>query len=71
MRYAVELARWNNLSQTIVYLDELLPADRLQFDSSTRVTLSDPAFRFWYGIVKPTLDPDAVRYVDNLLARSA
>jgi hypothetical protein len=47
----------------------VFPGDRVQFDMSTRITLSEPTFRFWYQIVKPTLNPDAVRYVDNLLAQ--
>ena len=67
--YAEQLVRWNNLAQTILYRDELLPGDRVQFDMSTRITLSEPTFRFWYQIVKPTLNPDAVRYVDYLLAQ--
>lgn len=50
-------------------MDQLLPQDRVHNDSSLRLSLSEPIFRLWYEISKSTLSPDAVRYLDNLLAQ--
>jgi hypothetical protein len=63
------VARWTNMAETIIHLDETLPVDREQFDIGVRAGVSDPAFRFWYQTFKPTLHPLAVRYTDNLLAQ--
>jgi len=62
-------ARWNNSSQTILYVDELLPGDRIQFDRTLRGGFAEPVVRWWWEFSKPAFNPDAVRYVDNLLAQ--
>ena len=62
-------AQWNNVSQTILYIDELPPGNRAQFDRTNRDGFSEPVVRLWYETVKSNFDPDAVRYVDNLLAQ--
>ena len=67
--HSESIARWSNVAQTFLYIDELNPGDRAQFDGSTRFALSEHAYRLWYDLFKPNLNPDAVRYVDNLLAR--
>jgi hypothetical protein len=62
-------ARWNNMSQTILYIDELSPGDRAQFDRTTRGGFSELLVRLWYESAKGNYNPDVVRYVDNLLAQ--
>jgi hypothetical protein len=62
-------ARWNNTSQTILYIDELSPGDRAQFDRTTRGGFSEPLVHLWYESAKGDYNPDVVRYVDNLLAQ--
>jgi hypothetical protein len=62
-------ARWNNSSHTILYADELLPGDRTQFDQTLRAGFAEPLALWWWEFSKPTFNPDAVRYVDNLLAQ--
>ena len=62
-------ARWNNTSQTILYIDDLPPGDRAQFDNTTRGGFSEPLAHLWYESVKGDYNPDVVRYVDNLLAQ--
>jgi len=62
-------ARWNNTSQTILYIDDLPPGDRAQFDNTTRGGFSEPLAHLWYESVKSDYNPDVVRYVDHLLAQ--
>ena len=57
---------WNNFSETIVRLDELLPMDRLAFDRELRASLGNPGFAFWYQTFKPVLVQQSVSYVDSL-----
>jgi len=64
--YAFELARWNNMVETIVHREELLAVDREQFDVVVRMLLSSPSFRFWYQTFKPTLNQNPVPYLDKL-----
>ena len=65
-----EMAHWQYRAQIIANIDELAPGGRAQFDYSTRFTYgTDPLTRLWYENAKTWLNPDAVRYVDNLLAQ--
>ena len=65
-----ELAEWQYHAQVIAYIDELAPGDRVQFDSVIRSGYgTDLLTRLWYETLKKGLNPDAVRYVDNLLAQ--
>lgn len=57
---------WNNFSNTIIHLDELLPMDRSDFERELRVTLGNPGFAFWYQTFRPVLVQQAVSYVDSL-----
>lgn len=66
---AEQSARWNNVSYTILYLDELPPGEREQFDRTTRGSFSEPLVRFWFDRSKSAFSPEAVRYIDNLLAQ--
>ena len=67
---AFYFARWTNLAETIIHLDEMLSVDREQFDIYARAAMSDPGFQFWYQTLKPTLHPLAVKYADNILAQA-
>ena len=57
---------WNNFSDTITHLDEMLPMDRVDFERELRATLGNPGFAFWYQTFRPTLVQQAVSYVDSL-----
>jgi len=63
-----QLARWNTMAYTIIDL-ELDDRARAEVDRSIRFSFTEPAFRFWYERVKSNLNPDAVHYVDKLLAQ--
>jgi hypothetical protein len=69
MLSAEQSARWNNTSYTLLYVDELPPGEREQFDRTTRGFFSEPLVRFWFDLSKSSFSPDAVRYVENLLAQ--
>jgi len=57
---------WNTFSDTIIHVDELLPADKLDFDNSLRSAFGNPGFAFWYQTFKPALVQEVVGYVDSL-----
>ena len=62
-------AWWMYRAQVVTYVDELTVAERTSFDASVRGFHELPVTRFWYESTKATLNPDAVRYIDNLLAQ--
>jgi hypothetical protein len=64
-------AWWQYRAQTIQYIDELSEGERVGFDESIRQGYGGARFieARWYVNRKLTLNPDAVRYVDNLLAK--
>jgi hypothetical protein len=64
-------AWWQYRSHVIAYADELTAAERVSFDFTIRGGYSVPLTRLWYDMTKATLNADAVRYVDNLLAQPA
>jgi hypothetical protein len=55
------------------YLDELTAGERTEFEGGIRGSYGsfNVVGRLWYDTLKPTLNPDFVRYVDNLLAQPA
>jgi hypothetical protein len=59
-------ALWNNFSDTIIHIDELLPMDRLGVERDLRATLGNPGFAFWYQTFRQVLVEQAVNYVDSL-----
>jgi hypothetical protein len=62
-------ASWQLRSQTIIYIDELPQGVRDSFDLTCRIEYSPGTWhRFWYESTKATLNQDAVRYLDRLLA---
>jgi len=65
-----QLAWWQIRSQTIAYVDETPAAERTRFDGTLRREYgSVPVPRLWYETAKRAMNPDAVRYIDNLFAQ--
>jgi len=62
-------ARWTSIAHTFSYLPELSPHERAHFERMTRSATTEPFFQFWYGHLRSSLDPDAVRYIDNVIAQ--
>jgi hypothetical protein len=62
---------WTYRLQVIPYADELPQGDRVAFDNAVRRAYGQPGVaRFYYdNYLKVTAHPDAVRYIDNLLAQ--
>ncbi len=66
-----QMAWWQQRLQIIPYLEQRSKAERVGFDFAVRRIYGDtPVSRLWYESNKATLRPDAVRYVDTLLAQS-
>jgi len=68
MAFFDQLAWWQHVCQIVRFRHDLSPAEMLEADTGIRGIYSLP--RLWYETTKPTLNPDAVRYVDDVLARS-
>ena len=65
-----EWAWWMYRAQVIRFARELQVAERAQFDESVRFVYGNlNVGRLWLQLHRHRLDPDAVRYVDNLLAQ--
>jgi len=63
-------AFWYYRQQTVSQIDQLPPGERAEFDIGARGAYGrSPVGRLWYETTKATLNPDAVRYIDNLLAQ--
>ena len=66
-------AIWQYRAETIQGIDELSPSERIAFDYGTRANFDarvNPSARLFYETHKRFLNPEAVRYVDALLAQS-
>jgi len=67
-----ELSWWNYRIQTIPNIDELPAMERTSFDRGCLVYGQPCVQRVVYeAFIKPTQHPDAVRYIENLLAQPA
>ena len=65
-----ESAWWQLRAQTITYIDELPAGARSEFDTNVyNYYGASPVPKLWYETTKGVLNPDAVRYIDNLLAQ--
>lgn len=57
-------------AQVIRHVDELDSGDHHAFDAVARLVYgTSPLGRLWFDEAKPLLDPDAVRYVEKLIAQ--
>lgn len=69
---SLQWALWFYREQGIELIGDLAPAQRIQFEHAARNQLSPwTPERAWYGQNKPHLNPDAVCYIDDLLAQPA
>ena len=66
--FSEQMAWWNYRSQVIAYIDELPAGEKIQFDAAIRRFFGHPVAMLWYETLKPTLSPEAVRYVDDVMA---
>jgi len=65
-------ASWTHYEQMIEALDELTEGGRSQFNDTLRVSLGSAGpSGAWYQTMRSRLNPTAVRYIDDLLARPA
>ena len=66
-----QAAFWNYRLQVIPYVHDLPAPDRLAFDWATRGAYGRPGVGrlFYETLIRPTGHPDAVRYIDDLLAQ--
>ena len=65
-----QLAWWQNRVQAVSYIEEMTTGARIDLDRTLRTEYGRvPVPRLWYETVKGGLNPDAVRYIDNLLAQ--
>ena len=68
--YGYQAAWWQIRSESIRYMKELPDSDQEGFDARMRfIFQAGSSDRFWYETNKPIVTPDAVRYMDNLLAQ--
>jgi hypothetical protein len=57
--------------QNILYIEGTRAGERVGLEMSIRRAWeTDPVGRIWYRTRKAALNPDAVRYIDNLLAQT-
>jgi len=65
-----QMAWWMGQAQSIRHASQLSEADRSAMDLAVRrIYGGNTLSALWYETMKATLNPDAVRYVDNLLAQ--
>lgn len=66
-----QASRWNHRLQVITSVNELSGLERTAFDVGLRQQYGQPGvFRLYYDeVAKHVAHPEAVRYVDNLLAQ--
>ena len=69
-----QLAFWVDRTLTVSVIDALPAGERTQFEIHIRNSYgsnASPVSRLWYETTKAALNPDVVRYIDNLLAQPA
>jgi hypothetical protein len=68
----INIAWWTYTLQIIPYVDELTPMERTAFDNRVRGAYGRPGANrlFYETYLKTTAHPDAIRYVDGLLAQT-
>ena len=60
---------FNHRHHLIPHVDEMPAGDRAWLDLGILNYRNSPLLKLWYESSKPSLPPDAVSYVDNLLAQ--
>ena len=72
--FTLELCWWDFRLQTIPYAQDLSPIERSFFDQFIRVsygTQGSAATLIYETFLRPTGHPEAIRYIDNVLAQPA
>ena len=70
--FSEQMAWWSYRAEISPHLDDLPPGARFEIDWTIRYMYGDngnPLSRLWYETTKRALSPDAVRYIDDLLAQ--
>jgi hypothetical protein len=67
----MQLAVWSYRISIIPYVDELTPMEHAVFDAGVRSYGNPGFYRLFYETTKRSAHPDAVRYIDKLLAQSS
>jgi hypothetical protein len=67
----IEFMWWDFRVQTIPFAADLTPMERAGFDFFIRGTYGNPGFSRLASenVLKPMTHPEAVRYIDNVLAQ--
>jgi hypothetical protein len=68
---AYAFASWHNFQGSILSEEHLTSGMRDEIDRSIVFNYAHGPFANWYAATKGRLNPDVVRYVDAVLARSA
>ena len=70
---SMNIGWWTYFLQIIPYVDELAPMERTAFENRVRAAYGRPgaSHLFYETYLKATAHPDAVRYLENLLAQSS
>jgi hypothetical protein len=63
------IALWQTRVETISFIDELPPGERAEFEARLMQFSTSHLFAAWYRLT-PNLNPDAVRFIDEIHARS-
>jgi hypothetical protein len=69
--FSEQVALWNYRVQTMQHVDELSSIDRQAFEAHLQNTVGPLGVGrvFYETFVKPTQHPDAIRYVESVLAQ--
>jgi len=68
----MSIAWWTYVLQIVPYVDELAPMERTAFENRVRGAYGRPGVSrlFYETYLKSTAHPDALRYVESILARA-
>jgi len=66
---AYNMAIWNNFEASIESIGYLTPGVRREVDNAIRGNFNNPVVAKWFEGVKVRLNPDAVRYIENLMSQ--
>jgi hypothetical protein len=66
---AYAMATWQNFEASIESISRLSPGVRREVDNAIKRNYEISVLAKWFEIAKNRLNPDAVRYVENLLAQ--
>jgi len=56
-------------TQIIAHIDQLSKGERSRFDALMRRKYEEPGYRRFLELARASLNPETVRYIDDLLAQ--